>query len=393
MTAFVAAEMTPVLQLVDIYSAKKGKDIVNENKGDIRSLLREEAKRTGTKCEYKCGALAIMVLVNKIHEGLNEDLQKKDWIIHHMRQAGHLAYRPSVALKKLVDTDDDKYKGQQWLRQHPCAGGGKIEVVWRMDRHKWINEEGNVLKPKWEEQDKVSEAAMEIRMSRKQQYLDEHSILITSEQQDIFDENSTLLQMHPAVRNKKFSAWVRDSNGESSADVIGMKEKQGKKQRLSRWKYATQILLEHYREAVRADVATGLSKEDLISQLVPQASTDRKSKKSKNKSAGNKLSRQVRKKWRLKLKRSGYKEGKKVKRNAAKQAAAADELAPGGYQHLVGQLVLVHNEEAGHKSFGFVGKVAEIEKGLAAVVDEKVKHKVQVKPHLLQQLAAAPKAS
>ena len=395
MTTFVAADMTPVLQLVDIYSAKKGKDIVNEHKGEIRNLLREEAKRTGTKCEYKCGALAIMVLVNKIHEGLNEDLQKKDWIIHHMRQAGHLAYRPSVDLKKLVDTDDEKYKGQQWLRQHPMAGGGKIEVVWRMDRHKWIDEEGMVKKPKWEEQNQMADAAMEIRTARKQIYLDEQSILVTAEEQDIFDENSSMLQMHPAVRNKKFASWLRDSAGDTSAAVIGMKDTQVKKQRLSRWKYATQILLEHYRDGVRADLASGLSKEDLISQLVPQASKCRQSKKSKKKSSGHKLSRQVRNKWRLKLKSSEKNSRKKKvikgKYQDAKQAAAAGALAC--HEHLLGQWVLVHSEQAGQKSFGFVGKVAEIDKGLASVVDERVKHKVQVKAAWLQQLAAPPQDS
>ena len=119
MNTFIAAEMTPVLQLVDLYSAKKGKDIVDDQKHFIRSMLREEAKRPKNTCTFKRTPLTIMELVNKIHEGLEQELQKSDWIIHHMRQAGHLAYRPSVQEHKLVPTDDDKYKGQAWLKQHP----------------------------------------------------------------------------------------------------------------------------------------------------------------------------------------------------------------------------------------------------------------------------------
>ena len=81
----------------------------------------------------------------------------------------------------------------------------------------------------------------------------------------------------------------------------------------------------------------------------------------------------------------------KGKYQDAKQAAAAGALAC--HEHLLGQLVLVHSEQAGQKSFGFVGKVAEIDKGLASVVDERVKHKVQVKAAWLQQLAAPPQDS
>ena len=129
--------------------------------------------------------------------------------------------------------------------------------------------------------------------------------------------------------------------------------------------------------------------------MVPQASKCRQSKKSKNKSSGNKLSRQVRKTWRLKLKSSEKDLRKKKvikgKYQETKQAAAEEALAR--HEHLLGQWVLVHSEQAGQKSFGFVGKVAEIDKGLASVVDERVKHKVQVKAALLQQLAAPPQDS
>ncbi len=97
---------------MDLYSAKRGKDIVTEHKSVIRGHLREEAKRSGEKCTYKCGALSIMELVNKIHDGLKQDLEKSDWIIHHMRQAGHLPYRPSVSEKKLISTYHEEYKGQ-----------------------------------------------------------------------------------------------------------------------------------------------------------------------------------------------------------------------------------------------------------------------------------------
>ena len=112
--------------MVDLYSAKQGKDIVDDHKNFIRSMLRQEAKRLNKNCTYKCTPLTIMELVNKIHDGLAEELQKSDWIVHHMRPAGHLAYRPSVQEHKLVPTDNDKYKGQAWLKQHPLSGGGKI---------------------------------------------------------------------------------------------------------------------------------------------------------------------------------------------------------------------------------------------------------------------------
>jgi hypothetical protein len=332
--------------------------------------------------------LSIMDLVNQIHEGLIKDLEKNDWILHHMRQAGHLAYRPSVVEKKLISTYDEKYKGQQWLRQHPLSGGGKIEIHWRTPRHQWVDEEGLVKKPKWEEQDLAGAAAQELRERRKNQYLDENSILISAEEQDIFDEQSSILQMHPAARDKKYTRWLRDTTKGEETDVIGMKLKSHKQTR-SRWQYATQVLQDHYRDGVRADLQAGLSKEDLVEKLMPCASTARKSKKSKKSSLGNKLSSKVRKKWRSVLKNQNKKDKK------GKVIAAADIVgaAAPGFDNLVGKLVLVSSEEAGHKSFGFVGKVVEISKGFAAVVDEKIKHKVQVRASFLQELTEAPKES
>ena len=120
MNCFIAAEMTPVLQLVDLYSAKKGKDILEDHKQEIRRMLREECRRENKAVTYKASPLTLMLLMNKIHEGLQDDLQKQDWILHHMRQAGHLAYRPSVERKLLIPTHE--YSNQKWLKSHPLVG-------------------------------------------------------------------------------------------------------------------------------------------------------------------------------------------------------------------------------------------------------------------------------
>jgi hypothetical protein len=149
------------------------------------------------------------------------------------------------------------------------------------------------------------------------------------------------------------------------------------------------VLQEHFRDEVRADLQTGLSKENLIERLMPEASKCSKSKsnKSKKRSIGNKLSTQVRKKWRMVLKT----QSKANKKKKVIAAADAVEAAAAGFDHLLGKLVLVSSEGAGHKSFGFVGTVAEIKKGVVAVVDEKVKHKVSVRADFVEELAEAPK--
>ena len=207
MNCFIAAEMTPVLQLVDLYIAKKGKDILEDHKQEIRRMLREECRRENKAVTYKASPLTLMLLMNKIHEGLQDELQKQDWILHHMRQAGHLAYRPSVDRKLLIPTHE--YSNQKWLKSHPLAGGGKIEVHWRHPRHEWRDEESNCKKAKWEEQDQAAQEALECRERRNQQYLNQDSILVTAEEQDIFDENSGVLQMHPAQRYKKYTQWAK----------------------------------------------------------------------------------------------------------------------------------------------------------------------------------------
>ena len=88
----------------------------------------------------------------------------------------------------------------------PPLGGGKLDADWLKDRYSWRDENGKPLKPQWEEQDKAYEEKLgNLILKQKQFHNEEAKILVTAEEQEIFDLHAEELQKHPSVRKLQYA--------------------------------------------------------------------------------------------------------------------------------------------------------------------------------------------
>ena len=94
LNCIIAGDMTAALQLTDIMAAKKNKDIVREHELEIKEWLRRKALQHKRPIDYTIGHEELMMIANRIYDGLQEWLEKYDWVLAGARKGGHLAYLP-----------------------------------------------------------------------------------------------------------------------------------------------------------------------------------------------------------------------------------------------------------------------------------------------------------
>ena len=119
--------MTAVCQLTDIMAAKQGKDSVHANEVEVKRWLQRKAALLGKDLDYALGPEEILSIVNKMHDGWQEWLDREDWILAGMRAGGRLAYLPSLVEKRLQRYEDYNFPGEVL----DLAGAHRIQRAWR----------------------------------------------------------------------------------------------------------------------------------------------------------------------------------------------------------------------------------------------------------------------
>ncbi len=133
--AIIAAEMTAILQLTDIMSAKKSKEVAKRVVMQVKRLQKRAAISEKIKPTYRFGKREMLQICNEIGKELYQWQDETDFIVKGMRVNGMFAYRPDFETKKLYSVEDE-----EWAKKYPLGAGGKVWPEWLEDRYNWLDE-------------------------------------------------------------------------------------------------------------------------------------------------------------------------------------------------------------------------------------------------------------
>ena len=280
--ALIAGDMTAVCQVTDIICAKTCKDIAHAHSSEMKRWMKRTAACKKQAVKYVVGPLEMAMMCNKIHEGLQTWLNTEDWILKGARQGGHLAYLPDLKAKRLVPMERflEEWKVNMELPevpQLPKLGGQKIDPQWLEARFAWLGEDGRAPAAEWGREEDGTDERLKKQITHAMQKLDESSILICADEEEIFEENAELLQDHPAFREAKWSNLLDklfpeggDAPGAGKSKKLKKHLETGKakKRRQNKALHAKAGLHEDYVKKARVCLLeSSLSREDLAGQV------------------------------------------------------------------------------------------------------------------------------
>ena len=150
-----------------------------------------------------------------------EWLETYDWVLAGARKGGHLVYLPYMPdpegdqadRKGRLQRFEDFYEA--WgvsAEKMPALGDPRrIEARWLEERYNSIGEDGVPKPSDWQEQKQAKDKADKFQADVRHQDLSEKSILITVDEQDLFDKHACDLQNHPTVREAKYTNMLTAS--------------------------------------------------------------------------------------------------------------------------------------------------------------------------------------
>ena len=252
----IAGNMTDCLQLTDIMIANVVKGIARREMPGIRRWMKAKALAQGGGMKYTVGSLEILMIAEKIDDGLKSWLEDYDFIFSAARQGGHLAHVPDLAENKLITVEEaakhwpatplsakaagksDKEREKYERLEVPPLGGAKIDIHWLQDRLKWFDSDGLPTEPAWTDMDNSADPEVEGTDVKPADFVvplttEEHdeagNVMITEEEQDIFNAHASELQSHPALRKQVYVEMLRkldEAKGTSKTSTKKVQVKQ-----------------------------------------------------------------------------------------------------------------------------------------------------------------------
>ena len=150
----------------------------------------------------------------------------------------------------------------------------------------WRDEKGLPIKPKWREATDAMKQVLEHQAEVRKNMLTDKSVLITVEEQEIFDEHGSMLQQHPSVREKVYQNMLEKVKAvQGSLGPLKGHKQWEKNQRRARAKEAKAHLHIDYLDKCRQYMKEGLTAVELAERIVPKTKRKSKGKKIKGKGA------------------------------------------------------------------------------------------------------------
>ena len=300
----IAGNMTDCLQLTDIMIANVVKSIARQEMPGIRRWMKAKALAQGGGMKYTVGSLEILMIAEKIDDGLKSWLEDYDFIFSAARQGGHLAYVPDLVENKLIPVEEaakhwpatplsakaagksDKEREKLARVEVPPLGGAKIDAHWLQDRMKWFDTDGLPTEPDWTAMDDSADpevAGTDVKPAdfvvplTTEEHDEDGNVVITEEEQDIFNAHASELQSHPALRKQVYVEMLRKLNeckGTTKTVVKKMEAKQkGKPGRKSaRMIQARKSLNQEWKLKSAQYLEEGYTAEQMAERVVLQAS-------------------------------------------------------------------------------------------------------------------------
>jgi hypothetical protein len=129
---WIAAKMTPVLQLTDTHIVFPAKRAADKFKQEMAREMRQAAKLAGKKEEFHCGTKELIRVAKHIHDFMVAQNAKEDIVPQGLRANGMLCWKP-VDGKLVKAAVDEK------LEKHP-VGQHRMRHSWLKDRYRWLDD-------------------------------------------------------------------------------------------------------------------------------------------------------------------------------------------------------------------------------------------------------------
>ena len=300
----IAGNMTDCLQLTDIMIANVVKSIARQEMPGIRRWMKAKALDQGGGMKYTVGSLEILMIAEKIDDGLKNWLEDYDFIFSAARQGGHLAHVPDLVEKKLITVEEaakhwpatplsakaagksDKEKEKLARLEVPPLGGAKIDAAWLQYRLKWFDTDGLPIEPDWTDMDDSEDPAVEGTDVKPADFVvplttEEHdedgNIVVTQEEQDIFNAHASELQSHPQMRKQVYIEMLRKLNAASGttkkvAKKLELKQKGKAGKKSARMIQARRGLNQEWKLKSAQYLEEGYTAEQMAGRVILQAS-------------------------------------------------------------------------------------------------------------------------
>ena len=292
--AWIAAKMTPVLQLTDTHIVFPAKAAATRFKEQLAREMRAAAKLEGRKEEFHCGTKELIKVAKHIHDFMVDMNTKDDIVLKGLRANGMLCWKPMGGKLERADVDEK-------LRAHP-VGQHRMKHSWLKNRYQWLDEKGRPKPADWNR----SESAQELEDLQEQDYCYKEMqdcemyvqkiagkkikvpvFNIDSDSQNIFGEEDALLSLHPKLRRqiKAGTAGKRDAKSLIARAAQKKVEKQRVQEALSNmeddWNtYLSESLIFKCRK-------------DLAKELIPEVRGKKRTKATVVKTKYSKVTQQV----------------------------------------------------------------------------------------------------
>ena len=168
----------------------------------------------------------------------------------------------------------------------PLGGPPKIQEDWMTNRFNWRDEAGIPIKPRWNEATDAIKHVAEQQAEARNNMLTQKSVVITVDEQELFDEYGAMLQQHPSVREKVYQNMLEKVKAvQGSLGPLKGQKQWEKNQRRARAKEAKAHLHIDYLDKCRQYMKEGLTAVELAERIVPKTKRKSKGKKIKGKGA------------------------------------------------------------------------------------------------------------
>ena len=281
---WIAAKMTPVLQLTDTDLAFILKAAVRRFKEELAREMRNRARMKGEKESFKCGPEEMIRIAQAGHQHLVEVNAKEQIVLKGLRRNGMLQWRPDVVERCLKDCDlDDIFKDMPF-------GSHRMREDWMTNRKDWLQADGRPKAADWSRSDaaeKLEDLEEQDYCYKEKEFQKDYTVKIGEkdikcpvididcDEQALFSDKAVLESMHPKLRREiqtKFTGARTPAQLRARAAA-----KQVEKQRL---KDCVAHMQEDWKEWVSESLIM-TARKDLAKQLIPKVvgpKGDRKNK-------------------------------------------------------------------------------------------------------------------
>ena len=280
--SWIAAKMTPCLQLTDTDFAFPLKKAVTRAKAEMARDMRKRARLQGQKESFKCGLEEMIRMCQIAHVEMVEMNAKGDLVCRGIRRNAMAQFRPNVEKKKFEDCDLDERFADMPVGSH------RLKDEWLADRKTWLDDKGRPKSADWSQSEHAREMAdlQEHDYCKKEkEHQKDYSVKVGGQEiqipvidvdcdeQDLFKDHDAWMSLHPKLRRELKTKFA----GKRTEMAIKARAAQKRVER-EKVKMAVSSMQEDWKEWV-SEAMISQCRKDLVKSVLPQVKAKTKGRK------------------------------------------------------------------------------------------------------------------